>query len=128
MAQLVKGVACIRHRADLPAEEFTRYWLENHSRIVQAVAGTLSIRRYVQSHLLPGPLTEQFTASRNAIEPFDGLAEVWIDADEFGDGTTMTEERLKANLALVEDEGNFIDLERSAFFFTVEHEFVGPEA
>lgn len=124
MPQLIKTVACIRRRDGLTVEEFERYWREHHSRVVQSVAGTLSIKRYVQSHLLRGGLTDRLSRSRNAIEPFDGIAEVWFDATDLTG--EMTTERLHANLALLEDERNFIDLERSAFFFTTETEFIGP--
>jgi hypothetical protein len=122
MGQLIKCVGVIRRRPDLTIEEFERYWLEDHSRLIQSVAPTMKMRRYVQSHLLRGDLTDLFSGSRNGIEPFDGIAEVWFDADDLeGD---MTHPQLEANLAVLEDERAFIDLERSAFFFSVEHEFI----
>ncbi|MFD0687608.1 EthD domain-containing protein [Actinomadura fibrosa] len=123
---LIKTVACIRRKPSLTVEEFATYWRENHSEIVTSVAGDLKIKRYVQSHLLRGDLTDLFSGSRNGIEPFDGIAEVWFDADDL-DGE-MTAAQLHANLALLEDERNFIDIERSAFFFTTEIEFIGAGA
>lgn len=120
---LIKTVACIRRKPDLSVEEFEHYWRENHSKVVASVAGTLHIKRYVQSHLLRGELTDLFSGSRNGIEPFDGLAEVWFEASDLGG--EMSAEQLKANLGLLEDERNFIDIERSAFFFATETEFIG---
>jgi hypothetical protein len=122
MGQIVKAVACIRRRADLPAEEFTRYWLENHSDLIKSVAPTRKMRRYVQSHTVPGPLTDGFTSSRQAAEPFDGIAEVWFDIDDLN--TKPTPELHSCRSIVLADEGQFIDLERSMFFFTIEHEFV----
>jgi len=125
MGQIIKTIACIRRRPDLSVEEFERYWLASHARLIQSLAGTMKMRRYVQSHLLRGDLTDLFSGSRNGIEPFDGTAEVWFDADDLsGD---MTHAQLEANLAMLEDERNFIDVERSAFFFAVEHEFISEQ-
>jgi hypothetical protein len=125
MGQTIKCTSCIRRRPDLTIDEFERYWLQDHSALILKVAGVMKMRRYVQSHLLRWEMTDIFSASRNGIEPFDGLAEVWFDADDLeGD---VSREQLEANIALIEDERNFIDLERSSWFFTVEHVFIdGP--
>jgi hypothetical protein len=124
MGQTVKCVAVFRRRPDLTLEEFTAYWLENHSALIRSLSPTMKSQRYVQSHLLRGELTDLLNGSRNGIEPFDGVAEVWFDIEDL-EGE-MTHEQLLANIEVLEDERKFIDLERSTFFFTIEHQFL-PE-
>jgi hypothetical protein len=61
-------------------------------------------------------------ASRGAAEPYDGITEVWWESPEDLAAGMTTPEGEAASLALLEDERNFIDLERSSLFMTVEHE------
>lgn len=124
MGQTVKCVAVFRRNPDLTLEEFTAYWLQDHSTLIRSLSPTMKSKRYVQSHLLRGELTDLLNGSRGGIEPYDGLAEVWFDLDDL-EGE-MTHEQLLANIEILEDERKFIDLERSSFFFTVEHQFI-PE-
>jgi len=117
----VKLVFCCRRRPELSLEEFQRTWLDDHGPLVKRVRERLpQMRRYVQSHLLPGPASEGLRASRGAAEPYDGITEVWFDSidDLGGDG----EEALEGARQLLEDEGRFLDLPRCAVFLTREHE------
>lgn len=116
---MLKIVFCCRRKPDLSAEEFRRYWLEHHGPLVRSLREALpAMTRYVQSHTLAGPETDRLRASRGTDEPFDGVAEIWMD-------TTMTaEDRAAARAAmtqLVEDEMRFLDLPRSVIFITEEH-------
>jgi hypothetical protein len=124
MGAVVKLVYCVRRRDDVPVEEFHRYWRDEHGPLVAAMREHIPMQRYVQSHLLRGEATDRLTASRGASEPYDGITEVWFDADQLG--AELTEDQVMANIRLIEDEGTFIDLERSAVFFTTEHEVFGP--
>lgn len=121
---MVKLIFCLRRLPHLSLEEFQRYWLEAHGPLVRARADILRIRRYVQVHTLDSPLNEAVRRSRDAAEPYDGVAELWWDRIEDLAGATATPEGQKAARELLEDERKFIDLSRSALWVGVEHAIV----
>lgn len=118
---MVKIVFCCRRRADLTPEAFLRRWLEVHGPLVKRLREHLpTMRRYVQSHTVPGPVTDALRASRGAAEPYDGITEVWFDSiDDLQAGDPAA---LAAAQQLYEDEAQFIDFARSAVFLTEEYE------
>ena len=66
-------------------------------------------------------LDEGIHAARGTkVESYLGHAEAWVDR---GSGP-RTEEARRANAAFVEDERNFIDMERSTIFFGKEHTII----
>lgn len=116
---MLKIVFCCRRKADLSVEEFQRYWLEQHGPLVRSLREALpAMTRYVQSHTLAGSDTDRLRASRGTSEPFDGVAEIWMD------NTVKAEDAAAARAAiarLIEDEMRFLDLPRSVIFMTEEH-------
>ena len=78
------------------------------------------MKRYVQSHTVPGPVSDALRASRGAGPAFDGITEVWFDSLEAMGAST--EAARSAGEALLRDEAEFLDFESSAVFVTVEHE------
>jgi uncharacterized protein (TIGR02118 family) len=122
---MIKLVFCVRQRSDLSREEFYRYWLNDHGPLVASFADTLKIQRYVQSHTVSPELGEATSAARGMkVAGFDGLAELWWESAEALESALSSAEGQAANLALLEDEARFIDLENSTIFFTEEHEVV----
>ena len=121
---MVKLVFCLRRLPHLSLADFLRYWLETHGPLVRARADTLRIRRYVQVHRLDSPVNEALRRSRDAGEPFDGVAELWWDSIEDLVGATATPEGQQAARELLEDERKFIDLSRSALWVGEEHAVV----
>ena len=92
-----------------------------HGPLVRRLRERLpQMRRYVQSHTIPGDPSEMLRASRGAKEPYDGITEVWFDslASLGAPGT----DGLDAARRLYEDEAEFIDFANSAVFLTEEHE------
>jgi hypothetical protein len=63
-------------------------------------------------------------ASRSALEPFDGVAELWWDDLDALVAATSTREGTAAGRTLLEDEARFIDLERSALWLGQELEII----
>ncbi len=121
---MIKMVYCLRRRPELSREEFQRYWRETHAPLVQKHAQALNLRRYVQVHTSEHPVNDALRESRGAMEPYDGVAELWWDsADSMATAMASAEGR-KAGQALLEDEKRFIDLERSALWIAQEHAFV----
>lgn len=108
-------------------EEFQRYWLEQHGPLVRAHAEALGIRRYVQSHTLPNETHAVLRSSRNAPEPYDGVAELWFDSLEELASAMSSAEGRAAGAALMEDERRFIDHSRSPVFLAEEHELIGGD-
>jgi len=107
---MVKIVYCISKLSNLTDQEFHRYWREVHGPIAGKIP---SCRKYVQSHAIHRPLNNQ--------EPsYDGVAELWFDDWE------ALEEAMRTNeaAAAIEDERNFIDHSRTAFFIAEEHHVV----
>jgi uncharacterized protein (TIGR02118 family) len=118
---MVKLVFCCRRRSDLSFEQFQKRWLEVHGPLVRKLRAQLpQMKRYVQSHTIPGAPSEMMRASRGAKPPYDGITEVWFDSLEALGASGA--EGLDAARQLYEDEAEFIDFADSAVFLTVEHE------
>jgi len=118
----VKLVFCCRRRPELSLEEFQRTWLYDHGPLVRRVREKIpQMKRYVQSHLLPGKSTDALRTSRGSGEPYDGITEVWFDSLEDLDATTP-EEAIEGAMELLQDERRFLDLARCSVFLTEEHE------
>lgn len=118
---MLKFVYCVRRRSDVPPNEFRRYWLEKHGPLVRSYAKALRAKRYVQSHTLEIPLNDVARKAREADVPFDGITEIWWDGIDDLAAAMQTVEGQQANVALAQDESRFVDLRRSAVFFTEEH-------
>ena len=118
---MIKLVFVIRRREDMSAEEFHRYWLEEHGPLARGLLEELGARRYVQTHTLDSDLNAAFAESRGTLEAYDGLAEIWWDSLDALVAAAGSEEGQRANETLTEDEARFIDFQRSAVFLTEEH-------
>jgi hypothetical protein len=116
---VVKLVFCCRRRAELTTEEFQAYWRNSHADLVRSVRAAIpTMTRYVQNHTVFGPLTDGVRESRGTGEPFDGVAEIWID---FGATTEDPEAMAAAMQRLLDDELAFVDMPRSSVFIAEEH-------
>ena len=104
---MVKLVYCITRKSSLTDEEFFHYWKNVHGPIGARIPG---LRKLVQSHRLEVP--------GDTISPdFDGMAELWFD-----DAEALLKARQSAEWkASSEDEENFIDRQRIAYFVSGEH-------
>jgi len=117
---MVHLIFCLRRLPPLSRAEFQRYWRDKHAPLVKAHAETLGIRRYVQAHTIDPAMSQAIAASRHAPDPYDGVAELWFDADILT-GRLATPAAIEAGRALLEDERRFIDLEHSPIFFAEDH-------
>ena len=123
---MIKLVFTVRRRDGMTREEFQRHWREQHAPLVLRHAGTLRIKRYVQTHARETPLDEPLSASRGG-EPgaYDGVAELWWDSLDDLIAAWSTEEGVAAGMELLEDERRFIDLARSPIWLGEEHVVIG---
>jgi len=118
---MIKLVYCLCKRADISAEEFHRYWLEQHGPAVRRFADAIGGRKYVQSHTILPHLNELFRASRDLAPAYDGITEVWYESAAVIDAAVQTPAGREAHRLLLEDERKFIDFQRSCVFMTEEH-------
>lgn len=107
---MVKIVYCITKKPGLSDAEFHRYWKEVHGPIAARIP---SVRRYIQSHAL---------ARGAEIRPtdYDGVAELWFDDMD----SLLAAATSPQALAAIEDEKNFIDHSKTAFFVAEEHQIL----
>ena len=105
---MVKLVYCITKKHGMTDEQFFHYWKHVHGPVGARIPG---LRRLVQSHRL-----NIFNDARAA--DFDGMAELWFD-----DAAALMKARQSAEWkASEEDEQNFIDVSKVAYFVSEEHE------
>ena len=125
---MVKIIFCLRRQAHLSPQAFQDYWRMQHGPKVVERARMLGIRRYVQSHTLFDPRLGGLAAQRGTLEaPFDGVAELWFDAEEvLHPHADVPPAIAQAGLDLLDDERTFIDLARSPIFVVREHEILAP--
>jgi uncharacterized protein (TIGR02118 family) len=121
---MLKMVYCLRRRADLPVEEFRRYWREVHAPLVRQHEAALGIRRYVQVHLGHSELGERLRSFRGAAAPYDGVAEIWYDSREALEAVGRTAEGRAASRILLEDEQRFVDHATSSISLGEEVEII----
>jgi uncharacterized protein (TIGR02118 family) len=110
---MIKLVYCITKRAGLSDEEFFHYWENIHGPIGARIPG---VRRLVQSHRMEVP-----NDSRHP--DFDGMAELWFDDME----SLRAARRSPEWEASSEDEANFIDPGKVAYFISYERVQGPPE-
>jgi len=70
------------------------------------------------------PLNDVLRAGRGALEPFDGVAELWWDDLDALVAAASSSEGSAAGQTLLEDEARFIDLEQSALWLGQEIEII----
>jgi uncharacterized protein (TIGR02118 family) len=118
---MVKLVFCLRRRPELSAEEFHRYWREEHAPLVRAALPALGAVRYVQVRTVADErLNAALRRPRGGPEPFDGIAEVWWPDRATFDASPATPEAREAALRLIEDERRFIDFSASPIWLAYE--------
>jgi uncharacterized protein (TIGR02118 family) len=101
---MVKVLTFIKRKAGMTVDSFQEYWRTRHPDVVTRLPG---VRRYTQSHVLPGAYAKG--------EPlYDGLAEVWADDTDALRAMTRSPEHPR----LIEDEAKFIDRARMGFIVT----------
>jgi uncharacterized protein (TIGR02118 family) len=103
---MIKLVYCISKKASLTDEEFFRYWENVHGPIGARIP---RLRKLVQSH--------RVTIVGDAHQPaYDGMAELWFDDME----ALLAARRSPEWKASTEDEANFIDSGKVAYFVSEE--------
>src|SRR5262249_42002238 len=104
---MIKLVYCITKKAGTTDQEFFHYWKRAHGPIGARIPG---LRKLVQSH--------RCDVSGDTHKPdYDGMAELWFDDVKDLLAARQTPE-WKAS---TDDEANFIDRSKVAYFISEEH-------
>ena len=104
---MIKLVYCVNRKPGLSDEDFFHYWEHEHAPIGARIPG---LRKLIQSHSV--------TVPGDARSPdYDGMAELWFDDVD----ALLAARQSPQWRASTEDEENFIDYTRVAYFVSEEH-------
>jgi uncharacterized protein (TIGR02118 family) len=124
---MIRITFLLRRKPELSAEEFYRYWREEHGPLVASHASRLNTLRYVQVHTLDDPANQAMATARGGMEaPYDGVAEMWWENRAALVASLETKGGRRAGEELVEDEARFIDLPNSPMWLGHEYPQVNP--
>jgi len=117
---MLKLIYCLRRKPELSREEFQQYWRDVHAPLVAERADLLGIKRYIQAHTtLPEVIPALQERNGGSPEPYDGVAEIWLETlDALGSEDPAVQQ---ATADLLTDEGNFIDLAQSPLWIAQEN-------
>ena len=104
---MIKALSFFKRRSGMSVEAFQAYWRTRHPEVVIRLSG---LRRYVQSHTLPG-------AYRKGEPVYDGIAEVWFDDTQAMRALAGT----PAYAAVQADEAAFIERATMGLIVTEDH-------
>jgi uncharacterized protein (TIGR02118 family) len=108
---MIKLVYCITKKPGLTDDEFFHYWKNVHGPIGARIP---HLRRLVQSH--------RVKVDGDKYQPdYDGMAELWFASEE----ALLAARQSPEWKASREDEANFIDHSKVAYFISIEHVVLG---
>ena len=111
----------LRQQSQISEADARHYWLTHHGPIVRSHGAATGTLCYRQVHRANSELDEALQTARGTqVESYLGHAEAWVDR---GTAPRSDEARI-ANRAFIEDEHNFIDMQRSTIFFGKEHTII----
>lgn len=109
----------LRHKQEISEADARHYWLTHHGPIVRSHAEAAGTLCYRQVHRANSPMDDGLQKARGTeVESYLGHAEAWLDAG----AVSRTEEAAAASQAFIDDEHNFIDMQRSTIFYGKEHQ------
>ncbi len=120
-SNIVRVFFPLRHQSHLSEEQARHYWLTQHGPIVRSHAQAAGTLCYRQVHRANSPIDAGLQEARGTqVESYLGHAEAWVDRGR----APNTEEAKLANRTFIEDEHNFIDMNRSTLWFGKEHTII----
>lgn len=120
---MIKISYLMRRLPHLSLEEFQAYWSEKHPQAAPGDAfATLGVKRYVQVLPLETDARNLVIGPRTGLaDPFDGIAELWVESIEALERDWSTEKAKKYVEIFFKDEQNFIDWSRSTILVSEEN-------
>jgi len=112
----------MRRKPGLSLEEFQSYWSEKHPQAAPEHAfGVLGVKKYVQVLPLETDARNLVIGPRQGlVDPFDGMAELWVDDVAAIERDWSTEKAKEYIGIFFKDEQNFIDWSRSTILVSKE--------
>lgn len=108
---MIKLVYCITKKPHLSDADFFRYWRNAHAQIGARIPG---LRKFVQSHRINVPGDKK-------TPDYDGMAELWFDSID----ALLSARESREWKDSTEDEANFIDHAKVAYFVSEEYLIFG---
>ena len=120
---MIKISYLMRRLPHLSLEEFQSYWSEKHPQAAPADAfSTLGVKRYIQVLTLETEARNLVIGPRTGlVEPFDGIAELWVESIEALERNWSTDKAREYLEIFFKDEQNFIDWTRSTILVAKEN-------
>ena len=120
---MIKISYLMRRLPHLSLEEFQSYWSQKHPQAAPADAfSTLGVKRYVQVLPLETDARNLVIGPRSGlVDPFDGIAELWVESIESLERDWSTEKAKEYLEIFFKDEQNFIDWTRSTILVSREN-------
>ncbi len=116
---MLKLVQCVKGKGDIELLEFRHYW-DEYRRRLETMLGEVGATRIDFSTALAVEDNLRLMVSRGTREPYDGVVEIYFEDPRVlheglkdGPGRQLVDE-----LRAFQEE--FIDLERSTFFFAID--------
>jgi hypothetical protein len=120
---MIKFIQCVRGRPGLDLLAFRKFWQEYEKRVLRVAQLSGAVGATVDTTLAVDANLEVMT-TRGTAPPYEGVAEIeWERAPEFARLAEMPEVRA-AIAAMQALQAEFVDLERSTFFFTAARELL----
>lgn len=114
---VVKLICFLRRKDGLSAEEFHRYWREQHGPLVASTKSGSHVVRYEQNHRAP---SDYRRPAPPGLPDYDGVTEQWFrSVEDFY--ASIAEEDYQL---IADDVDKFIDTESLLFLLTEEPEVV----
>lgn len=120
---MIKITYLMRRLPHLSLDQFQSYWSEKHPQAAPEDAfATLGVKRYVQVLPLETDACKLVIGPRTGlVEPFDGIAELWVDSIEAIERDWSTAKAKEYVGIFFKDEQNFIDWTRSTILVSNEN-------
>lgn len=124
---MIKISYLMRRLPHLSVDEFQSYWSQKHPQAAPADAfSVLGVKRYVQVLPLPSNARDLVIGPRTGlVEPFDGVAELWVDSEASLVENWSTDKAREYVEIFFQDEKNFIDWTRSTILVSQENVVFG---
>jgi hypothetical protein len=119
---IIKMIFVLHAPLSMGRDKCQFWWQTRHAAIIRRYGVALSFMRYVQSHTIDDSLNQAFQEPRGTLEPYDGLAEAWMNRMELDYILSDLDcEAQDAHRLMSEDEPKFLDMSRCTTWFSKEH-------
>ena len=113
---MIKFIQCVRSRSDLSLQQFREYWQQYEARVRRVAEVSGALRATLDTGLAVDANLDVM-ASRGTTAPFEGVAEIlWERSPDLA--ALAQDPAVRAAIgAMRQLQAEFVDLERSTFFF-----------